>query len=183
MREPSLVHLDGALRKTAALGAGGLVVACFVILHPISDALIGAGGCLALVAVTVTDIERRIVPNRIVIPSLVVALVARTALDPSLRWGLATLAVGGALLLLALIYPAGMGMGDVKLAAFLGTWLGWQSLTALVLGVFISSVPAVAILVLHGRAGRKMGLPFAPFLALGGIIALFAGPDIANWYR
>ena len=177
------MHLDGALRKTAAIGAGGLTVACLVALHPITDALVGAAGCIVLVAVTVTDLERRIVPNRIVVPSLVVALAARTALDPSVRWALATVAAGGVFLLIALIYPAGMGMGDVKLAAFLGAWLGWQSLTALLLGVFASSVPALAILARHGPAGRKKGLPLAPFLALGGVIALFAGPDIVHWYR
>ena len=177
------MHLDGPLRRTAAIGAGGLVIACLVILHPIADALVGAAGCVVLVAVTVTDLERRIVPNRIIVPSLAVALVARTALDPSVRWALATVAAGGLFFVIALIYPAGLGMGDVKLAAFLGAWLGWQSLTALMLGAFASLVPAVAILVRHGRAGRKMGLPFAPFLALGGVIAVFAGPEIVHWYR
>ena len=177
------MHLDGALRRTAVVVAGGLVVACLVILHPIADALVGAAGCVVLVAVTVTDLERRIVPNRIIVPALAAALVARTALDPSVRWVLAAAAVGGILLLVAVIYPAGMGMGDVKLTAFLGAWLGWQSLTALLLGLFASFVPAAAILALRGRAARKIGLPFAPFLALGGIVALFAGPAIVDWYR
>ncbi len=177
------MHLDGPLRKAAAIGAVGLVAASFVILDPISDGIIGAAGCVVLTAVTVTDLERRIVPNRIVIPALVVALLARTALDPSPRWILATVAAGGSFLLLALIYPAGMGMGDVKLAGFFGAWLGWQSLTALALGVFAASLPAFVILALHGRAGRKIGLPFAPFLALGGVLALFVGPEIVHWYR
>ena len=177
------VQLDGLLRRAAAVVAGALVVACFVRLHPIGDALVGAAGCVVLVAVTVTDFERRIVPNRIVVPALVVALIARTALDPSLRFTLATIGAGGAFLVIALIYPAGMGMGDVKLAAFLGAWLGWQSLTALMIGAFASLLPAVAVLARHGRAGRKMGLPFAPFLALGGVVALFAGPEIVHWYR
>ena len=177
------MHLGSTLRKAAAVVVGGLAVACFVVLHPFADALVGAAGCVVLVAVTVTDFERRIVPNRIVIPALVAALVARTALDPSVRWALATLAAGGFFLVVALIYPAGMGMGDVKLAAFLGAWLGWQSVTAIMLGLFASFVPAVVLLSLHGRAGRKIGLPFAPFLALGGVIALFAASDIAHWYR
>jgi leader peptidase (prepilin peptidase) / N-methyltransferase len=177
------VQLHSALRRAAAVVAGGLVVACLVVLHPIQDGLVGAAGCVVLVAVTVTDFERRIVPNRIVIPSLVVALAVRTALDPSVRWALGAIAAGGILLVVAVIYPAGMGMGDVKLAAFLGAWLGWQSLTALAVGLFASFVPAVVILALHGRAGRKIGLPFAPFLALGGVIALFAGPEIVHWYE
>ena len=82
-----------------------------------------------------------------------------------------------------MVYPAGMGMGDVKLTAFLGAWLGWQSLTALLLGLFASFPVAVTILALRGRAGRKVGIPFAPFLALGGVIALLAGPAIVRWYR
>ena len=100
------MHLDGALRRTAVVVAGGLGVACLVILHPIADALVGAAGCVVLVAVTVTDLERRIVPNRIIVPALAAALVARTALDPSVRWVLAAAAVGGILLLVAVIYPA-----------------------------------------------------------------------------
>ncbi len=172
-----------ALRIAAAAAAAGLVVACLVILHPVADALVGAAGCVVLVVVTVTDLERRIVPNRIIVPALVAALVARTALDPSARWALAALAAGGILLLVAVVYPAGMGMGDVKLTAFLGAWLGWQALTALLLGLLASFPAALAILVLRGRSGRKVGLPFAPFLALGGVIALLAGPAIVDWYR
>lgn len=162
---------------------GGLVLACFLALHPIAASLVGAVGCVVLVAVTVTDLERRIVPNRIVVPALAAALVARTALDPSPRWVLAAFGVGSILFLAAVVFPAGMGMGDVKLTAFLGGWLGWQALTALMLGLLASFVPALGILVVRGRAARKVGLPFAPFLALGGIVALFVGPEIVDWYR
>jgi leader peptidase (prepilin peptidase)/N-methyltransferase len=177
------VQLHGALRGIAVGAAAGLIAVCLVVLHPIADALVGAAGCLVLVAVTVTDLERRIVPNKIVVPALVVAVVARTALDPSPRWVLAAVGAGGVLLVAAIVFPAGMGMGDVKLMAFLGAWLGWQALTALMLGLFASFVPAVAILALRGRAGGKIGIPFAPFLALGGVVALFCGPAIVDWYR
>ena len=171
------------LRLVAAAAGAALVGASFVRLEPFSSALVGAAGCLVLVAVTVTDVERRIVPNRVVLPALAAALAARTALDPSLRWVLAAVAVGGIFLVLAVVYPAGMGMGDVKLAAFLGSWLGWQALTAVLLGSLAAGVPAVAILVRQGRSARKVGIPFAPFLALGGVIALLAGPALVDWYR
>ena len=171
------------LRIAAIVVAAGLIVGCFVGLHPVTDALVAAAGCLVLVAVTVIDLERRIVPNRIILPALATALVLRTALDLSINWALAAVCAGGLLFIVAVVYPAGMGMGDVKLTAFLGAWLGWQSLTALVFGMFASFPVAVTILALRGRAARKVGLPFAPFLALGGVLALFAGPAIVRWYH
>ena len=167
----------------AIVVAAGLIVGCFVGLHPVTDALVGAAGCVVLAAVTVIDFERRIVPNRIILPALAAALVLRTALDLSINWALAAVCAGGLLFIVSVVYPAGMGMGDVKLTAFLGAWLGWQSLTALVLGMFASFPVAVTILALRGRAARKVGLPFAPFLALGGVLALFAGPAIVRWYH
>jgi len=171
------------LRVAAACLSAILVALCFVVLEPVSSAIVGALGCVVLVAVSVTDLESRRVPNRIIVPALVVALVARTALDPSVEWVLGALITGGVLFLLAVIHPAGLGMGDVKLGGFLGAWLGWNGLLALVLGSFASFVPALAILVARGSAGRKVAIPFAPFLALGGIVALLAGPDIVDWYR
>ena len=107
----------------------------------------------------------------------------RTALDPSPRWIAGAALAGGSLLVLALVYPAGLGMGDVKLAAFLGAWLAWDGLLALVLGSFAAFIPALGIIVVRGRAARKVALPFGPFLALGGVIALLAGHDILHWYR
>jgi leader peptidase (prepilin peptidase)/N-methyltransferase len=175
------VHLS-LLRGTAIVTAVALAVACLLVIDPFSSALVAAAGCVVLVAVTVTDLERRIVPNRIVVPALAAALIARTALDPSPRWTLAALGGGGILFALAVVYPAGLGMGDVKLAAFLGGWLGWLALVALAIGTFASFVPALAILIRRGRAGRKVGLPFAPFLALGGVLAVFCGDQIWDWY-
>ena len=84
-----------------------------------------------LVAVTVTDLERRVVPNRIIVPALAIALVVQTVRDPSAEWVVASLGAGGFYFVAALIYPAGLGMGDVKLAAFLGAWLGATVIVAL----------------------------------------------------
>jgi leader peptidase (prepilin peptidase)/N-methyltransferase len=160
-----------------------LAAACFAVLEPFSDAVVGVLGVLVLVAVSVTDLETRRVPNRIVLPALAAALVARTALDPSVRWAVGALAVGALLFVLAVAHPAGLGMGDVKLGGFLGAWLGYYGVLALVLGSFAAFLPAAAILVTRGRAGAKVGIPFAPFLALGGVLALLAGPEIYDWYR
>ena len=105
-----------------------------------------------LVAVTVTDLERRIIPNRIVLPALAVALVVQTLRDPGVEWLLAALAAGGFFLVLALVYPAGLGMGDVKLAAFLGAWLGRDVLVALFVGSLLGAAMAIAVL---GRRGAS----------------------------
>jgi leader peptidase (prepilin peptidase) / N-methyltransferase len=169
------------LRIALACAALALAVACFVVFDP-AEAVIGAAGCAVLAAVTATDLERRIVPNRIVVPATVVALLAQTLREPGVAWLLACLAGGGVLFLAALAYPAGMGLGDVKLAAFLGAWLGWDVFAALFVGILAALVPAVVILAKHGRAGRKVGIPFAPFLALGGVVAFFAGEPLLDWY-
>ncbi len=171
------------LRMAGAVVALALAVVCAVVLDPASSAVVGALGCAVLVAVSVVDLESRRVPNRIIVPALVVALVVRTALDPSPRWIGGAAVTGGALLVLAMVHPAGLGMGDVKLGAFLGAWLAWHGVLAIVLGTFAAFIPALGIIALRGRAARKVGLPFAPFLALGGVIALLAGHDVMHWYR
>jgi leader peptidase (prepilin peptidase) / N-methyltransferase len=159
-----------------------LAVACAVFLDLPVEAAVGVAGCAVLVAVSVTDLERRIVPNRIVLPALVAALVVQTARDPSVEWIIGALGAGGVFLVLALIHPAGLGMGDVKLAAFLGAWLGRNVVVALFAGSLLSLVPAIVVLLARGAAGRKVGLPFAPFLAAGGVVALFVGDRLVDWW-
>ena len=178
--EPRLV--PSRLRLTALVGLIALAVACFAVFGFSTEAIVDALACGVLVAVTVTDLERRIVPNRIIVPALVAVLVAQTVLDPSAEWIAASLAAGGFYLIAALIYPAGIGMGDVKLAAFLGAWLGTSVIVALFAASLLALVPAVVILALHGKKGRKVGIPFAPFLAAGGVVALFFGDSILDWW-
>jgi leader peptidase (prepilin peptidase)/N-methyltransferase len=96
-----------------------------------------------------------------------------------LLWGLAA---SGFLFLAALAYPAGMGMGDVKLALLLGVALGRVVPVALMIGMLSALVPAIVLLVRHGQAGRKMGIPFGPFLALGGLAGLFFGDALLDAY-
>ncbi len=127
-------------------------------------------------ALSVIDVERFLIPNRIVLPAAAIVLVAQTVREPSPEWALAGLGAAAFLLLAALAYPAGMGMGDVKLALLLGCVLGRAVPVALMIGIVAALVPSAVLLVRHGSAARKMRIPFGPFLALGGIVALFGGP-------
>jgi len=168
------------LRLAAALTWVGLAIACLAVFGLTVEAVVNALGCAVVVAITVTDIERRIVPNRIVVPALVVALVVQTIRDPGFEWLLSALAAGGFFLLLALIYPAGLGMGDVKLAAFLGAWLGVDVAVALFAGSLLGAVYALVILARQGAEGRKATLPYVPALATGAVIALFFGDALLD---
>ena len=168
------------LRPIAVVVFAALVVACITTFGVSVEALVDSLACAVLVAVTVTDLERHVVPNRIIVPALVVALVVQTVRDPSIEWIVAALAAGGFFLIAALIYPAGLGMGDVKLVAFLGAWLGTPVIVAMIAGSFLAVIPAIFILATQGKAARKVGIPFAPFLAGGALIALFWGDAIID---
>jgi leader peptidase (prepilin peptidase)/N-methyltransferase len=159
-----------------------LVVACGLRFGLTADAVVAAFFCAVLVVISAIDIERRIVPNRIVLPATVVVLIAQTLLHPSIEWVLAAFCAALFLFLPALIYPAGLGMGDVKLALLLGAMLGRNVAVALAVGLLAAFLPSLVLLVAKGSAARKIALPFAPFLALGGIVALFAGDAVLDWY-
>ena len=138
--------------------------------------------CLALVAVSATDLEHRIIPNRIVVPAGLIVLAANTALHPGPQWAIGAVGASGFLFAAALAYPAGMGMGDVKLAFLMGAALGKTVPVALFLGVFAALIPGLVLLARHGSAARKMGVPFGPFLAFGSVVALFAGHELLHAY-
>jgi leader peptidase (prepilin peptidase)/N-methyltransferase len=113
----------------------------------------------------------------------VIVLAAQTLRDPSPEWAIAGLGAALFLLIAALAYPAGMGMGDVKLALLLGFELGRTVPVAMMVGLIAAIVPSAVLLARHGSAARKMRIPFGPFLALGGIVALFWGDAILDAYR
>jgi leader peptidase (prepilin peptidase) / N-methyltransferase len=146
------------------------------------EALTAALFCWILVVITRTDLEYHRIPNRIVLPGAVLVLAGRSIDDPSVEWLLAAVGAALVLFLIAFAYPKGMGMGDVKLAALLGAGLGTPVVIALFLGFLTAFVPAAALLVRHGQAARKRAIPLGPFLALGGVVALFAGDAILDWY-
>ena len=137
-----------------------------------------------LIAVANIDLEHRIVPNKILLPMAVwgvgaAALVRPDALPECLIAGVAAFS---AMLLTAVIHPAGMGMGDVKLAGVMGLYLGVSVVPALLLAFLLGSLVGVAIIARHGAAGRKKGVPFAPFMALGALAGLLAGPELIDLY-
>ena len=163
--------------STAALAVGSVVA-----FGPTLHALAAAIFCAALVTISATDIERLIVPNRVVLPATAIVLALQLVRRPSLEWPVAGLGAALFLLVAALVYPRGMGMGDVKLALLLGVGVGRAVPVALMAGMFAALVPSVILLARHGAAARKRAIPFAPFLALGGIVALFAGGPVIHWY-
>jgi leader peptidase (prepilin peptidase) / N-methyltransferase len=170
------------LYPAVELATAGLVAACFVVFGLSGEAVVAAFFCAVLVAITATDITHRIVPNRIVLPAAAIVLIAQTALFPSPEWTLGALGAAGFLLVAALAYPAGMGMGDVKLALLLGAMLGRLVGVGLMLGMFAALVPSAVLFARHGAAARKMGIPFAPFLAFGAVVALFVGKPLLDAY-
>jgi leader peptidase (prepilin peptidase)/N-methyltransferase len=146
---------------------------------------------MVLEAVAVIDIEHHIVPNRILYPSFIVFVVlvglgAAIGDDMELvRAAIGFLAFGGGLLLVALVSPGGMGMGDVKLAALIGLVLGALGpryvLVAAALAILAGGIGAITLMALTG-ASRKAKIPFGPYLAAGAILAAFLAPSIASWY-
>jgi leader peptidase (prepilin peptidase) / N-methyltransferase len=159
-----------------------LVAGCVLAFGVTADAAVAAGFCIVLVVLSAIDLEHRKIPTRIVRPAAVVALVAQTALHPSPEWILAALGASGFLFAAALAYPAGMGMGDVRLAFLMGAVLGRSVAVALMAGMVVSMIPSVYLFARHGLAARKMGFPFGPFLAVGSVIALFAGAPLLDAY-
>ena len=179
--EPSGWALVRALPRqrqlvVAALSAA-LAVACFVRFGFGGRALVGAVFASVLVLLTAIDLDRRLIPNAIVLPALAFVLLAQIAFFPdrTLEWVLASLGAALFFFLPLLVYPAGMGMGDVKLAALLGAALGKAVVLALASTLLVVSAAAVVILVREGLGARKKAIAFGPFLAFGGLLALFLG--------
>ncbi|MBA3426986.1 MAG: prepilin peptidase [Actinobacteria bacterium] len=172
----------GVAYPLVELATALLVAGCVLGFGLTLDALVAAVFCAALVAVSVTDLKRRIIPNVIVLPAAAVVLAAQTVLHPSAEWAVAAFGAALFLFVAAVAYPGGMGMGDVKLALLLGAMLGRSVTVALMLGMLAALVPAVVLLARHGSAARKMAIPFGPFLAAGGLVALFAGERLLDAY-
>jgi len=163
----------------AAAVAAVLVVLVFARFGLSGRAFVGAFFVSVLVVLSRIDLRERRLPNRIVLPSAALVLVAQIALEPdhALEWVLASLGAALFLFLPLLVYPAGMGMGDVKLTLLLGAALGRSVIAALVIGLLASFLVVVGLLATRGLQARKTFIPFGPFLALGGIAALFLGGD------
>lgn len=144
------------------------------------------------IALAAIDLQTRRLPNAIVLPALAVALLLLLAAailsgdwGPLLDAVIAMAALFAFYLVILLIYPPGMGFGDVKLAALVGLHLGWFGWPAVIVGAFaaflLGGVVALALLVTR-RAGRRSGIPFGPYLLGGAWLGILLGPDILFWY-
>ncbi|MFL5899010.1 MAG: prepilin peptidase [Solirubrobacterales bacterium] len=137
-----------------------------------------------LAAITLTDLDRRLIPNRILLVATFLGLGITVVWDPgSLPERLAAAAAaGGGLFLVALAYPQGMGLGDVKLAAVMGLFLGRSVAPALLVALLVGSAVGLCLIAREGAAARKRAIPFGPFLALGGIAGLLVGNQVVDVY-
>jgi leader peptidase (prepilin peptidase) / N-methyltransferase len=139
----------------------------------------------ALVPITLIDLDHRIIPNKITGPAAIAALVAIVALDRDflVESVVAAVAAGGFFLIAAMLYPRGMGMGDVKLAGVLGLYLGRAVAPAVFIALIGGVVIGAAVIARKGaKEGRKTAVPFGPFLSLGGLIAFFVGDALVDAY-
>jgi leader peptidase (prepilin peptidase) / N-methyltransferase len=174
VRYPLVEALTAALCVGAVLthdSAAGIALSVVLILLMVPAALI--------------DLEHRIIPNRITALGALLALVIGLALDPAGEPErlIAGVGAGGFLLLAALAYPGGMGMGDVKLAAVMGLFLGAAVAPALLIALLTGVALGAAVIARKGaRAGRKTAVPFGPFLALGAVLAVFFGGPLVDVY-
>jgi leader peptidase (prepilin peptidase)/N-methyltransferase len=154
--------------------------------YPDDGIAIALGACLAatLAAITLTDLEHRLIPNRILLVSavLAVALLVLGDRDAIPEHLIAAAIAFAVLFLVALAYPRGMGMGDVKLAGVMGLYLGKAVAPALLIGFAAGALFGLGLIAAHGAGARKQAVPFGPFLALGGIVAIFCGAEIVDWY-
>ncbi|HEX3174334.1 MAG TPA: prepilin peptidase [Solirubrobacterales bacterium] len=137
-----------------------------------------------LAAVTLTDLERRVIPNKILVVAAVLAVAIAAIADPGslAERAIAAAAAGGLLFVAALAYPRGMGLGDVKLAATMGLFLGRDVAPAILVALLAGSLVGLAMIAREGAAARKRAIPFGPFLALGGVVGLLAGEQLVDWY-
>jgi len=164
---------------------GLLAVAVVLVKHSADEIVLGLVLVGILVPIALIDLEHRVIPNKITGPAAVAAVAIGLALNPSgvPEQLIAGAAAGGFLLVFALLYPRGMGMGDVKLAAVLGLYLGRSVAVAVLVAVLAATIVGGLIMARLGVAkGRKTAVPFGPFLAAGGVVALLAGPAIIHWY-
>jgi leader peptidase (prepilin peptidase) / N-methyltransferase len=174
VRYPLVEALTAALCVGAVLAhrsAAGIALSVILILLVVPAALI--------------DLEYRIIPNRITALGALLALAVGLGLDPAGEPErlIAGATAGGLLLIAALAYPGGMGMGDVKLVAVMGLFLGRAVAPAILIALLAGVLLGAAIIAREGASkARKTAVPFGPFLALGAVIAAFAGLPIVDIY-
>jgi leader peptidase (prepilin peptidase)/N-methyltransferase len=162
-----------------------LAVAVILVSHSARDIVLGLVLVGIHVPVALIDLDHRIIPNKITAPAAAAAVAIGLALKPA---GVPEQLIAGAgaagfLLIFVLAYPRGMGMGDVKLAGVLGLFLGREVAVAILVAVLVGTIVGGVVMARLGvERGRKTAVPFGPFLAIGGVVALLAGAPIVHWY-
>jgi leader peptidase (prepilin peptidase)/N-methyltransferase len=172
-----ILSLSHAQRLVVLYVGAFLAIASIVRFGFSGHALVGVIFAPTLVLLTVIDLDRRLIPDAIVLPALGAVLVLQIAFHPDhmLEWALASLGAALFFFIPMLIYPAGMGMGDVKLAALLGAALGRSVTAAIAFALLAGGVVALLVLAREGIGARKKAIPFGPFLAAGGLLVFFLG--------
>jgi leader peptidase (prepilin peptidase)/N-methyltransferase len=164
---------------------GALCAACVLRFGADRDVWLPLVFVLLLVPITLIDLEHHIIPNVLsAIGALAAfALVVAFQTDDLTEHIIAALAAGGFFLIAALVYPAGMGMGDVKLAGVMGLFLGRAVAPAIFAALIAGTIVGAVVIARFGtKDGRKKGIPFGPWLAFGSLVGLFWGDEIVDWY-
>ena len=162
----------------------GLIFAASAYEFGIGLALLSA---LVLICVLIVlsgiDLEHRLLPNVIVVPAALLGLALSVLQDPGRWWVylVSSVAVSGGLLALALAYPGGMGMGDVKMGGMLGAFLGPYAALAVFLGA-VTGAATAGVLMAAGTMDRRYALPFGVFMSIGALLTLFVGPELWRLY-
>jgi leader peptidase (prepilin peptidase)/N-methyltransferase len=171
------------------LGAAGLFAASYLVFDELGPALLGGLFATVFLTLTLTDLERGLLPNRIVYPSILLAAALcwgwpDNSVPEVLGGGAVAVVIAGLLLLVSLPFGRGaFGMGDVKMIVLIGFVTG---LPSVLIGIFVGTIAAAAaaaFLIITGLRSRRDYLPHGPFLALGAVVALFWGSAIWDWYR
>jgi leader peptidase (prepilin peptidase)/N-methyltransferase len=170
----------------AELTLGALFAATYLILEDQEWWVLVSGLvlCLVLVVITLTDLDQRIIPNKVVLAGSIVAVALVAVGDPDslVEHGASAAIAGGLMFLIVLAYPRGMGMGDAKLVAMIGLFIGRAVAPATLIGFALGALVGIAMIARQGSAARKQAIPFGPFLAVGGVIGLWFGDDMVQWY-
>jgi leader peptidase (prepilin peptidase)/N-methyltransferase len=168
---------------------GALFVAVFLAFGLTFRGLVAAVFACLLVALAAIDLERYLLPDRLTLPGIALGLAAQPWLPGGSLAGAAAAAAAGAAVLLAvragwwlLRREEGMGLGDVKMLAMIGAFLGWRGAAVALVAAVGSGAAAGLAIVAFARAGLRAKLPFGAFLALGGLVGLFWGDDLAGAY-
>ena len=170
----------------AELTLGALFAATYLILgdDEIGELVLGLVLCFTLLVITLTDLDLRIIPNKVALAGSVaaVAIAALTVPETLDTRAISALAGGGIMFVIAMAYPRGMGMGDAKLVGMMGLFIGRAIAPAALIGFALGALVGLAMIARQGAAARKSAIPFGPFLAIGGVVGLWVGDDIVQWY-